>query len=73
MRKNKKGSERLNGISEFQIIFIHGLAREMDWDRVRIQRLIQRMYGLKELEEMDKKQASGLIEALKAIKNRRAA
>lgn len=73
IRKEEKGSEGLNYISEFQISFIHGLTREVDWDRSRIQRLTQRMYGLKELEKMNKKQASGLIEALKAIKNRRAA
>jgi hypothetical protein len=73
IQTGEEGSERGNHISFSQIDFIHGLAKEMDWNRFRTQRLTQRMYGLRKLERMNKKQASGLIEALKAIKKRKAA
>ena len=56
-----------------QMVFIGALSRHMGWDQRRLQRLAQRMYGVRQLADLRVRQASGLIEALKAMKMRLAA
>ena len=59
--------------TQAQMAFIGGLSRQMGWDQSRTLRLARRMYGVQELMNLKTRQASGLIEALKAIRRRRAA
>ncbi|MEW6681337.1 MAG: phage protein GemA/Gp16 family protein [Nitrospirota bacterium] len=49
------------------------LAAELDWPPERLPALARRMYGASAIRELTVKQASGLIEALKAMLKRRAA
>jgi hypothetical protein len=58
--------------SASQMAFIEGLAGRLEWDSWRLNRLARRMYGVRSLEDLKTRQASGLIEALKAIQKRSA-
>jgi hypothetical protein len=52
------------------MILMEGLSRQMGWDLQRLLRLARKMYGAGNLVDLKVRQASGLIEALKAIKRR---
>lgn len=53
-----------------QITLIKILTAQMGWSRQHLNGLAQKMYGKRELGDLNVRQASGLIEALKAIKVR---
>jgi hypothetical protein len=57
-------------ITRAQMILMEGLSRQMGWDLQRLLRLARKMYGAGNLVDLKVRQASGLIEALKAIKRR---
>jgi hypothetical protein len=57
-------------ITRAQMILMEGLSRPMGWDLQRLLRLARKMYGAGNLVDLKVRQASGLIEALKAIKRR---
>jgi hypothetical protein len=56
-----------------QIAFLKALCGRLNWDEARLMRLANRMYGVGRFKDLGVRQASGLIEALKAIQRRRAA
>ena len=56
-----------------QMVLIGELSGQMGWDQSRLLRLVQRMYGVRQLTDLKIRQASGLIEALKAMRRRQAA
>ena len=56
-----------------QMVFMGALSNQIGWDQWRVLRLAQRMYGIRQLKDLKVREASGLIEALKAMKRRRAA
>jgi hypothetical protein len=66
MDKEKRGTRA-------QIAFIGGLSRQIGWDQSQALGLARRMYGVQELTNLKVNEASGLIEALKAIRRRWAA
>ena len=60
-------------VTRAQMVFIGALSSQIRWDQQRVLRLAQRMYGVRQLKDLKVKEASGLIEALKAMKMRLAA
>ncbi|HLB01881.1 MAG TPA: phage protein GemA/Gp16 family protein [Nitrospiria bacterium] len=60
-------------ITRAQMVFMGALSNQIGWDQWRVLRLAQRMYGIRQLKDLKLREASGLIEALKAMKRRRAA
>ena len=50
---------------------IDRLLQQAGWDSSRLLRLARRMYGIRTLDELGIREASGLIEAFKAIEKRR--
>ncbi|HET6370186.1 MAG TPA: phage protein GemA/Gp16 family protein [Nitrospiria bacterium] len=60
-------------LSAAQLFFIEALGEQAGWETRRVLGLARRMYGVDGLQSLDRRQASGLIEALKTIKRRRAA
>lgn len=56
-----------------QLALIRELGERIEWNEWRILRLAYRMYHVSQLVELEVRQASGLIEALKAIASRHAA
>lgn len=62
-----------NPYTSAQMAFMGRLIWEMGWDQKRLLRLAYRMYGVRRLADLTVRQASGLIEALKAIGKRHAA
>jgi hypothetical protein len=69
----KEEVEERPGGTEAQTAFIIGLTRQLDWKLKQVEGLAKRMFRIRRLSELTVKQASGLIEALKAIRNRHAA
>lgn len=67
------GREKAGRVTRAQMAMLGGLADQMGWDGKRLLGLARRMYGVKRLMDLEVKQASGLIEALKAMKQRMAA
>jgi hypothetical protein len=65
-----QGAEIRGSPSMAQMAFMEKLIRELEWDRLRLYRLARRMYGVRHLEDLNSRKASGLIEALKAIRKR---
>ena len=49
---------------------IDWLLQQAGWDSWRLIRLARRMYGVRNLDDLDIREASGLIEALKAVEKR---
>ena len=66
-------SESDIGGTDAQKAFIAGLGCRLGWDLNQIESLAKKMYGIRRLKEITNRQASGLIEALKAIRSRKAA
>ena len=60
-------------VTRAQVVFIGVLSSQIRWDQWRVLRLAQRMYGVRQLKDLKVREASGLIEALKAMKRRVAA
>jgi hypothetical protein len=60
-------------ITRAQIMLIEKLTDQMGWSVRHLNGLAQKMYGARELGGLNVRQASGLIEALKAIKLRHVA
>ncbi len=69
----KEEAEEGFGGTDAQIAFIIGLTRQLGWNLKQVEGLAKKMFGIRRLGELTVKQASGLIEALKAIRNRHAA
>lgn len=57
-------------ITAAQIWWIASLGRKIGWDERRAIGLARRMYQVENIHDLDRKRASGLIEALKAIGRR---
>jgi Bacteriophage Mu, GemA protein len=55
-----------------QLAYIQGLAAQLGWDEPHTLGLARRMYHVRRLRDLGIRQASGLIEALKAIQERKA-
>lgn len=53
-----------------QMALMGRLSQQIGWNLWQISRLAQRMYGVGNFEDLRVRQASGMIEALKAIKRR---
>jgi|GEM_PF-1843179 len=66
-------AERRGETTRFQVSLIEILGKAMGWETDRVLGLAHKMYGVDRLEGLTVIQASGLIEALKAIRGRRAA
>jgi hypothetical protein len=66
------GGGGLGQITRAQMALIGGLTMQMGWDRQRLVGLARKMYGVGWLIDLKAKQASGLIEALKVMRKRRA-
>jgi hypothetical protein len=58
-------------VTRAQQALLARLADELEWPPERLPALVRRMYGTHALRELTVKQASGLIEALKAMLGRR--
>jgi hypothetical protein len=61
------------GCTKAQLVYIGDLSRQMGWTDRSLLGFAQKMYGVQDLADLRRKQASGLIEALKAMKLRHAA
>lgn len=59
--------------TEPQLAMILSLGQQIHWGRDHVLHLAGRMYGVKKLTDLTVAEASGLIEALKAIRTRRVA
>jgi hypothetical protein len=57
-------------VSHSQQWMINRLAAKLGWNRHQVMGLAQRMYGRLRRESLNQEEASGLIEALKAIRDR---
>jgi hypothetical protein len=57
-------------MTQAQMVLLGVLSRQTGWNSWRLLRLAQRMYGVRNLVDLKVRQASGLIEALKAIRRR---
>ena len=60
------------GMTLKQKLFVKALAREMGWDRAHLRNFIRKYYQREGLDALDRKEASKLIESLKAIQTREA-
>ncbi len=69
----KEDDRHRGGATGAQMALLLSLAEEIHWDADRTLRLARNMYHVARLDDLKIRQASGLIEALKAIKNRRVA
>ena len=58
------------GMTLKQKLFVKALAREMGWDRAHLRNFIRKYYQRAGLDALDRKEASKLIESLKAIQTR---
>ena len=58
------------GMTLKQKLFVKALAREMGWDRAHLRNFIRKYYQRAGLDALDRKEASNLIESLKAIQTR---
>jgi hypothetical protein len=58
------------GMTLKQKLFVKALAREMGWDRAHLRNFIRKYYQREGLDALDRKEASNLIESLKAIQTR---
>ena len=58
------------GMTLKQKLFVKALAREMGWDRAHLRNFIRKYYQREGLDALDRKEASKLIESLKAIQTR---
>lgn len=65
--------DKMEGTTSAQRAFIGRLIWEMGWDERSLLGLAYRMYGVWRFADLTVRQASGLIEALKAINRRHAA
>jgi hypothetical protein len=65
--------DQTGGATRAQIALIEMLTAQMGWSQQQLLGLARKMYGVKEFGDLNVSQSSGLIEALKAIKLRRAA
>lgn len=69
----KEEAEERVGVTTAQTAFIIDLTRQIGWKLNRVEGLAKKMFGIPQISDLTVRQASGLIEALKAIRNRRAA
>ena len=60
------------GMTLKQKLFVKALAREIGWDRTHLRNFIRKYYQREGLDALDRKEASKLIESLKAIQTREA-
>ena len=60
-----------NRMTPAQARWISFLEKKIGWDPTRLLGLARKMYRVENLEELNRKEASGLIEALKAMGTRR--
>ncbi len=67
---SKRMMDRKEGTTTAQVAFIERLTVQMGWSQNYLRGLARRMYGVRQLKDLNVRQASGLIEALKAIKFR---
>jgi transposase-like protein len=58
------------GMTLKQKLFIKTLARELGWDPTHLRNFIRKFYQKDGLEALDRKEASKLIESLKAVRVR---
>ncbi|MBI3352266.1 MAG: DUF1018 domain-containing protein [Nitrospirae bacterium] len=70
----KRGSEKSTlekgKVTQAQMDFIYETGRKIGWKKEHIFGLAKKMYRVSQLKNLRVEQASGLIEALKAIQNR---
>jgi hypothetical protein len=59
-----------HGMTLKQNLFIKALARELGWDPAHLKNFIRKYYRKEGLEGLDRREASKLIESLKAIRAR---
>jgi transposase-like protein len=59
-----------HGMTLKQKLFIKALARELGWDPVHLRNFIRKYYRKEGLEGLDRREASKLIESLKAVRAR---
>jgi hypothetical protein len=69
----KEEAEERFGGTDAQIAFINGLTQQLGWNFKQLEGLAKKMFGIGRLRDLTVRQASGLIEALKAISKRHAA
>lgn len=62
-----------DGLTIRQKLFIKYLAQQLDWSRAHLKNFIRKYYGKTEVNKLTKKEAIGVIESLKSIKQRQGA
>lgn len=62
-----------DGLTIRQKLFIKYLAQQLGWSRVHLKNFIHKYYGKTEISRLTKKEAIGVIESLKNIKQRQGA
>lgn len=61
------------GVTPAQRVFIRTLGEQIGWSEPHLLGLARKMYHVRTLGDLNRRQAAGLIEALKAMSMRRAA
>jgi hypothetical protein len=63
--------QKVGAVTRAQQALLARLVDELEWPSERLPALARRMYGAKVIQQLTVKQASGLIEALKSMIQRR--